>query len=195
MEMAGFTGVPLSYAAIRKGNDMVRRCGLRRCENKECGGCLLLCWSSRPLYSISAWRPAASRGAGSGSERSELINLYKRQRVLDLQLCGEERFERMVGAHGTGARLPPIDEQVISMKLVTPAKGTIELSREKDPDLFYLARCGLGGLGVVAEPSQSIFPINPTTAHFHQISLPIAVPRKPSNLKHNLVPVGVLNRD
>nr|AAO64860.1 At3g47930 [Arabidopsis thaliana]BAC42562.1 putative L-galactono-1,4-lactone dehydrogenase [Arabidopsis thaliana] len=56
-----------------------------------------------------------------------------------------------VGAHGTGARLPPIDEQVISMKLVTPAKGTIELSREKDPELFHLARCGLGGLGVVAE--------------------------------------------
>ncbi|KMT15130.1 hypothetical protein BVRB_3g062480 [Beta vulgaris subsp. vulgaris] len=56
-----------------------------------------------------------------------------------------------VGAHGTGARLPPIDEQVISMKLVTPAKGTIELSKEKDPELFYLARVGLGGLGVVAE--------------------------------------------
>nr|XP_016464403.1 PREDICTED: L-galactono-1,4-lactone dehydrogenase, mitochondrial-like [Nicotiana tabacum] len=56
-----------------------------------------------------------------------------------------------VGAHGTGAKLPPIDEQVISMKLVTPAKGTIEISKEKDPELFYLARCGLGGLGVVAE--------------------------------------------
>ncbi|CAO2831640.1 unnamed protein product [Amaranthus hypochondriacus] len=56
-----------------------------------------------------------------------------------------------VGAHGTGAKLPPIDEQVIAMKLVTPAKGTIELSKEKDPDLFYLARVGLGGLGVVAE--------------------------------------------
>lgn len=56
-----------------------------------------------------------------------------------------------VGAHGTGARLPPIDEQVISMKLVTPSKGTIELSKENNPDLFYLARCGLGGLGVVAE--------------------------------------------
>ncbi|NP_001315785.1 L-galactonolactone dehydrogenase, mitochondrial-like [Malus domestica] len=56
-----------------------------------------------------------------------------------------------VGAHGTGARLPPMDEQVISMKLVTPAKGTIEVSKEKDPELFYLARCGLGGLGVVAE--------------------------------------------
>ncbi|VFQ71712.1 unnamed protein product [Cuscuta campestris] len=56
-----------------------------------------------------------------------------------------------VGAHGTGARLPPIDEQVVSMKLVTPAKGTIEISKDKDPTLFYLARCGLGGLGVVAE--------------------------------------------
>ncbi|CAB4286503.1 unnamed protein product [Prunus armeniaca] len=56
-----------------------------------------------------------------------------------------------VGAHGTGAKLPPMDEQVISMKLVTPAKGTIEISKEKDPELFYLARCGLGGLGVVAE--------------------------------------------
>lgn len=56
-----------------------------------------------------------------------------------------------VGAHGTGACLPPIDEQIISMKLVSPAKGTIELSKEKDPELFYLARCGLGGLGVVSE--------------------------------------------
>ncbi|KAL9237925.1 hypothetical protein vseg_012418 [Gypsophila vaccaria] len=56
-----------------------------------------------------------------------------------------------VGAHGTGARLPPIDEQVIAMKLVTPGKGTIELSKEKDPELFHLARVGLGGLGVVAE--------------------------------------------
>lgn len=37
------------------------------------------------------------------------------------------------------------------MKLVTPAKGTIEISKEKDPELFYLARCGIGGLGVVAE--------------------------------------------
>ncbi|KAL4587444.1 hypothetical protein LXL04_000315 [Taraxacum kok-saghyz] len=56
-----------------------------------------------------------------------------------------------VGAHGTGAKLPPIDEQVISMKLVTPGKGTIEISKDKDPELFYLARCGLGAFGVVAE--------------------------------------------
>lgn len=33
-----------------------------------------------------------------------------------------------VGAHGTGATIPPVDEQVVSMKLVTPAMGTVELS-------------------------------------------------------------------
>ncbi|KAG0586730.1 hypothetical protein KC19_2G113000 [Ceratodon purpureus] len=55
-----------------------------------------------------------------------------------------------VGAHGTGAKLPSVDEQVVSLKLVTPGRGTLDLSPE-DGELFYLARCGLGALGVVAE--------------------------------------------
>jgi hypothetical protein len=33
-----------------------------------------------------------------------------------------------VGAHGTGARTPPADEQVIAMRLVTPNLGPLELS-------------------------------------------------------------------
>ena len=33
-----------------------------------------------------------------------------------------------VGAHGTGATIPPVDEQVVAMKLVTPALGTLHLS-------------------------------------------------------------------
>ncbi|ONK55549.1 uncharacterized protein A4U43_UnF1750 [Asparagus officinalis] len=44
-----------------------------------------------------------------------------------------------VGAHGTGASLPPIGEQVVSMKQLKHAEGTIELSRDKDPELLYLA--------------------------------------------------------
>lgn len=60
------------------------------------------------------------------------------------------------GAHGTGATLPPVDEQVVSMKLVTPAEGTMELSSAnaktaQEAELFRLARVGLGALGVVAE--------------------------------------------
>jgi len=56
-----------------------------------------------------------------------------------------------VGAHGTGAAVPPVDEQVIRMKLHTPALGALELSLENNPKLFKLARVGLGALGVVSE--------------------------------------------
>eukprot|EP00752_Nemacystus_decipiens_P007727 g6908.t2 len=56
-----------------------------------------------------------------------------------------------VGAHGTGATIPPVDEQVVGMKLVTPRLGTLELSTEKNPSLFCLAKVGLGALGVVTE--------------------------------------------
>lgn len=33
-----------------------------------------------------------------------------------------------VSAHGTGAGLPPVDEQVVALKLVTPGEGTLNLS-------------------------------------------------------------------
>lgn len=56
-----------------------------------------------------------------------------------------------VGAHGTGASIPPVDEQVKRMKLVSPALGTMVLSPEHNPALFDLARVGLGALGVLSE--------------------------------------------
>eukprot|EP00962_Isochrysis_galbana_P004741 scaffold1302_cov114-Isochrysis_galbana.AAC.19 len=56
-----------------------------------------------------------------------------------------------VGAHGTGASIPPVDEQVVRMTLISPALGPIELSAETEPRLFRLARVGLGALGVVSE--------------------------------------------
>jgi hypothetical protein len=56
-----------------------------------------------------------------------------------------------VGAHGTGARIPPVDEQVVSMRLVTPGVGPLTLSQEQEPELFNLAKVGLGALGVVSQ--------------------------------------------
>ena len=40
---------------------------------------------------------------------------------------------------------------MVSMKLVTPGKGTITLSKEENAELFNLAKVGLGALGVVSE--------------------------------------------
>jgi L-galactono-1,4-lactone dehydrogenase len=52
------------------------------------------------------------------------------------------------GAHGTGAGLSSVDEQVVGMELLTPALGSLQVSPETDPELFYLARVGLGALGI-----------------------------------------------
>jgi L-galactono-1,4-lactone dehydrogenase len=56
-----------------------------------------------------------------------------------------------IGAHGTGAGIPSVDDSVVRLKLVTPALGTIVLSRDSNPKLFELAKVGLGCLGVVTE--------------------------------------------
>ena len=57
-----------------------------------------------------------------------------------------------VGAHGSGALIPPLDEAVVGLKIVTPAAGVVELSiDDDDPSLFYLVRTSLGMVGVVAE--------------------------------------------
>jgi L-galactono-1,4-lactone dehydrogenase len=55
------------------------------------------------------------------------------------------------GCHGTGAALPPVEEQLVSLKLVTPAKGTLLLDKENNTELFHLAKVGLGSLGIVSE--------------------------------------------
>ena len=56
-----------------------------------------------------------------------------------------------VGAHGTGATVPPVDEQVVRMVLHTPALGEMTLSPSSHPRLFELAKVSLGWLGVVSE--------------------------------------------
>ncbi len=45
-----------------------------------------------------------------------------------IQPCSHYYYSTQVGAHGSGATIPPIDEQITSMRIVTPALGTLELS-------------------------------------------------------------------
>ena len=63
-----------------------------------------------------------------------------------------------IGAHGTGAGIPSVDDSVVGLKIVTPSQGTLYLSAENDPDLFALAKVGLGCLGVVTEVTLQCVP-------------------------------------
>ncbi len=70
-----------------------------------------------------------------------------------------------VGAHGTGAQLPTVDDTVVRMKLITPSRGTIEVSRTQEPELFALAKVGLGALGVVCEVTLQCVPAHELLEH------------------------------
>eukprot|EP01025_Chloroclados_australasicus_P023347 TRINITY_DN2369_c0_g1_i5.p1 TRINITY_DN2369_c0_g1~~TRINITY_DN2369_c0_g1_i5.p1 ORF type:complete len:498 (+),score=78.72 TRINITY_DN2369_c0_g1_i5:10-1503(+) len=64
-----------------------------------------------------------------------------------------------VGAHGTGATIPPVDEQVVGMKIITPGRGTLTLSAtDEDPLLFKYCRLALGTLGVVSQVTLQCVP-------------------------------------
>ena len=81
-----------------------------------------------------------------------------------------------VSAHGTGASIPPVDEMVVSMKLITPAEGTITVSRDKCPDLFNMARVGLGALGIVSEVTLQLVPAHHLLEHTFIMSSKVSAP-------------------
>lgn len=89
-----------------------------------------------------------------------------------------------VGAHGTGAGVPPVDEQVIRMVLQTPALGRLELSPTHNPALFHLAKVGLGWLGVVTEVTLQCVPAHKLLQHTFVLTRQEVVERHLDNLRH-----------
>jgi len=83
-----------------------------------------------------------------------------------------------VGAHGTGKRVAPVDHYVTKLKIVTPGKGTIEFTKEKDGRLFELARVALGCLGVVVEITMECIPAHELIEHTFVLTRKEAMSRK-----------------
>ena len=64
-----------------------------------------------------------------------------------------------VGAHGTGASIPPCDEFVEALTLITPSKyGVVKMTEASHGQLFRYARLGLGGLGILSEVTLKVVP-------------------------------------
>jgi len=62
------------------------------------------------------------------------------------------------GTHGTGAHLGGLATQVVGARLVTAKGDVVETSRTQDPELFELARLGLGSVGVLAAVTLEVVP-------------------------------------
>ncbi len=74
-----------------------------------------------------------------------------------------------IGAHGTGAAIPPVDEFVTRLKLITPNQGVLELSND-DGEMFHLAKVGLGCLGVVSEITMQCVPSHNLLEHTYVLT-------------------------
>ena len=138
------------------------------------------------VISVDADRMQATVQAGA--RVSEVVNAL-RPHGLTLQNYASIAEQQIggflqVGAHGTGASVPPVDEQVIRMVIHTPAMGRLELSAHSNPRLFYLAKVGLGWLGVVSEVTLQCVPAHRLLQHtFVQTRDQIAEGHL-ANLKH-----------
>jgi L-galactono-1,4-lactone dehydrogenase len=75
------------------------------------------------------------------------LTLQNYASVRDQQIGGFTQ----VSAHGTGSQLPPVDEQVVSLRLVSPGLGQpVTLTKGVDA-AFDWVKVGLGSMGVVTE--------------------------------------------
>lgn len=77
--------------------------------------------------------------------KKEGLTLENFSSITEQQIAGWTQ----VSAHGTGARIPPVDEMVTEMKVVSPEQGAMRLS--KGDALFPWLRVALGSLAVVEE--------------------------------------------
>lgn len=92
------------------------------------------------------------------------------ERGLALQNMGDIDRQSIAGAistgtHGTGARLGGFATQVRALRLVTADGEITECSPHHRPDLFELARLGLGGAGVLTAVTLRVVPAFTLEAH------------------------------
>jgi FAD/FMN-containing dehydrogenase len=84
-----------------------------------------------------------------------LLSVLVNAPVLHAWLSSGRRASRhrcaQVSAHGTGAALPPVDEQLVSLRVVSPGSGgAVQMDRGQDA-AFDWVKVGLGAMGVVTE--------------------------------------------
>lgn len=82
------------------------------------------------ILSIDAERRLVTVQAGA---RIADVAARLREHGLTLQNYASIREQSVAGfvqagAHGTGAGIPPVDAQVVGMKLVTPAEGVLDIT-------------------------------------------------------------------
>ena len=99
---------------------------------------------------------------GAGTRLSDL-NVALAERGLAMRNLGDIDRQTIAGAistgtHGTGARLGGLASQVVGVRLVTAQGDVVEASPDERPELFEVARLGLGSVGLLAAVTLHVVP-------------------------------------
>jgi FAD-linked oxidoreductase len=95
--------------------------------------------------------------------RLAALNAALAERGLAMRNLGDIDKQSIAGAvstgtHGTGARLGGLATQVVGARLVTASGEVREVSATQEPEVFELARLGLGTVGVLAAVTLEVLP-------------------------------------
>ena len=87
----------------------------------------------------------------------QLLELNERLDALGYAMpnLGDIAYQSVAGAtststHGTGGRMKGLAAQIVALTMVTADGRIIECSPTKNPDIFHIARVGLGALGIIS---------------------------------------------
>jgi len=77
------------------------------------------------------------------------------RRGLALENMGDIAYQSIAGAtstatHGTGTKFGNISSRIVGLRLVTADGSIVDCSADENPDVFEVARVGIGALGVLS---------------------------------------------
>jgi FAD-linked oxidoreductase len=115
-------------------------------------GCLIDFGRYRRLLSVD--RQAGTATVQAGIAMNELCPALA-ERDLALPVMGEAPSATVGGSlatstHGTGGGLPGLAAYVTALELITAAGSVLTVSAAEEPQVFAVARVGLGALGVMS---------------------------------------------
>ncbi|MET3960250.1 FAD-linked oxidoreductase [Marmoricola sp. OAE513] len=99
-----------------------------------------------------------------------LLNSALAEAGLSLHNMGDIAEQTIAGAtstgtHGTGGVVASLSAQIAGLELVTGTGETIRATAEENPDVFAVARLGLGALGILTRITFKVEPLFTLEAH------------------------------
>lgn len=116
------------------------------------------------VLAVDRTDPAAMTVTAAAGTPLKVLNAALERLGLSLHNMGDIAEQTLAGAistgtHGTGGRAAGLAAQVVGLELVTGTGEILRASATENPEVFHLARVGLGALGVLTTVTFAVEPL------------------------------------